>query len=168
VRNAVGDLYPSGGASVIADETVLRFTAPPGARRVEVEDSAGARVFESSIETDAVPVPVGVLKPGAPYRWRLKLVLPTGVSVQAEAGFSTLAAQDVTSRAALKKAAQSAGDAAALALLGEIDRGLGLLWEARDEFRAAVAKSPGDPALGAALADVERRLGGGASTGGVR
>lgn len=53
---------------------------------------------------------------------------------------------------------EKAGDSASLALLGEIDRSLGLLFEAWESFRAALERSPDDAALRAALEGAERQM----------
>ena len=62
----------------------------------------------------------------------------------------------LAARAVLEESLEAGGDASSLALLAEIDRSLGLLVEAREKFRAAVARAPGDVALRQALDRLER------------
>jgi hypothetical protein len=50
------------------------------------------------------------------------------------------------------------GDAESLALLAEVDRRLGLLAEAREEFRMVLARFADDVVVRNALADLESRL----------
>ncbi|HYO12120.1 MAG TPA: CHAT domain-containing protein [Thermoanaerobaculia bacterium] len=59
---------------------------------------------------------------------------------------------------ALRRALEEEGSAESLALLAEVDRCLGLLAEAREEFWAALQRRPEDTALAEALAELERRL----------
>jgi len=152
----VGGLYPRDGAAVLRDETILRFSAPPeaGPCRVEVQDAAGDTVFSTDRGSSEVVPPKGVLAPGEHYAWRVRCPAATGVTLRADASFVMLSKEQETARAALKAAAQA--DATLLALLAEIDQGLGLLREAREEFRAAAALEPGNAALGAALARLDQ------------
>jgi hypothetical protein len=64
-----------------------------------------------------------------------------------ESEFATLPAHEIERRALFKSAAESRGDAETLALLAEVDRRLGLLLEARNEFQQALAKSSADSAM---------------------
>ena len=81
-----------------------------------------------------------------------------GQAARAVAEFVTLEEKPARARATLKASLDAAGDAPSLALLAEIDRGLGLLAEARDGFRAALARAPGDSGLREALEALERQL----------
>jgi hypothetical protein len=157
----IAGLYPRGAATVLADEAVLRFSPVPGAAsyRVEVEDEMAAVVFHAEVGSPSVRVSPGVLKPGARYFWVVRTLGTSGSPARGEAEFVTLAERAVAARAALREALRApAGDASALALLGEIDRGLGLLAESRDAFREAIAMSPQDEALREALGRVEGAL----------
>ena len=155
----VGELYPRDGAAVLADEAVLRFSAPPeaGPCRVEVEDAAGNSISRADSGGSGAALPRGVLAPGEQYTWRVRCPAATGVTLRADASFVTLSKEQAEARAALKAAAHA--DASSLALLAEIDQGLGLLREAREEFRAASAREPDNAALATALARLDRWLG---------
>jgi predicted Zn-dependent protease len=100
-----------------------------------------------------VALPKGVLAPGGRYTWQVRCPAATGVSLRADASFVTLSKEQAEARAALQAAALA--DASLLALLAEIDQGLGLLREAREEFRAASARDPGNAALAEALARLD-------------
>ena len=66
----------------------------------------------------------------------------------------TLTKEQAGARTALKAAAEA--DVTLLALLAEIDQGLGLLREAREEFRVAAAREPENASLGSALARLDQ------------
>lgn len=152
VRGAkITGLYPHAGASALANETTLRFDAVPQAARykVEIEDEAGSTLLEVETDTPSVVVSPGVLAAGQHYYWRVR-TLDSGVSARGESDFTTLSAEHAASRNALRKAAIA--DASSLPLLAEIDRRLGLLYEANQELREAAAKAPNDAALQAAVA----------------
>lgn len=156
----IAHLYPDSGTATLADSTVLRFTPVPDASlyRVEVEAENGTRVFQVEAQSPTVSISPGVLKPGARYYWQVRTLDRIGQVAQGAGEFVTLSAQTAQARAALKEALEVAGDAPSLALLAEIDRSLGLLVEAREEFRAALAKAPGDVALRRALDRLEQQL----------
>jgi hypothetical protein len=159
VRALVVTVYPRGCATTLPDETVLRFSATPGDWRVEVVDETGSGVFAQTTEATEVHIPAGKLRPGARYSWRIRVQDATGAARQDEACFLTLSEELLRARSSLKEAIAEAADSTSLALLAELDRSLGLLWEAREGFRAALARSSGDAALRDALARVERDLG---------
>jgi hypothetical protein len=69
-----------------------------------------------------------------------------------------LPAEDEVRRAALKTAVELSGDADSLALLAEIDRRLGLLREAREEFGAALERASAREAVRAAIAQIDEAL----------
>jgi hypothetical protein len=151
-------LYPGRGAKALASATVLRFRAAGGAERyrVEVQDEQGAIVVSTETTAPAVRVPAGILRPGASYHWVVRTLDLPGAAARGEADFPTLDRESAWRRERLRRAA--AGRRELTALLAGIDRQLGVLAEARDELRSALAASPGDPALGAVLAAVERDL----------
>lgn len=156
----IAGLYPRGGWASLAEETTLRFTPVSGASqyRVEVEDESGKSVFAAETGADVVAVSRGVLKPGERYYWRVKTLDRAGAAARGEAEFTTLSAENAALRLGLRKSAALGDDAASLALLAGIDRGLGLLLEARDGFRRALAAAPDDAALRQALQDLEQSL----------
>lgn len=152
-------LYPRGEAAVLSDEAVLRFAPVPGAAsyRVEVEDEEGVIVFEVEVASPSVQVSPGVLKPGARYSWVVRTVRGARPPARGAAEFVTLARGVVERRAALRRALGT-DDPSSLPLLAEIDRELGLLVEARDAFRAAVAGAPDDESIRDALQRVDAAL----------
>jgi hypothetical protein len=153
-------LYPDHGVATLARATTLRFGLVEGAGkfRVEVQDHQGDVVFATETGTSVVNLPSGVLKPGTRYRWTVRTVERVGPVVTGNADFVTLPRRTAEAREALRRAVETAGDGASLVLLAEVDRNLGLLVEACDELRTAVRASPEDAELGAALAELERRL----------
>jgi hypothetical protein len=161
IRSAtIAHLYPDRGAATLADSTVLRFTPVRNASRyrVEVETETGASVFQGETESPTVAIAAGILKPATKYYWQVRTMDSVGQVARGSAEFVTLGSETARARAALEAALAGAGEAASLALLAEIDRSLGLLVEARDEFRAALARAPGDVALRHALDRLEQQL----------
>jgi hypothetical protein len=156
----IAGLYPRYGAATLTGATVLRFEPVKGAGKyqVEVQDHQGNAVFTAETRDFVVRLPEGVLQSGMRYDWTVRTIERVGPVAQGGADFITLAQDLAEAREALRKAVEAAGDGASLALLAEVDRGLGLLPEARDEFRAAARSSPGDATLAMALVEIERRL----------
>ena len=152
-------LYPREGWSVRADAAVLLFDPVPSARRyrVSVEDEAGATVLDAEREGPRLDVAPGTLKPGARYYWRVRTLGAAGPGHRGEAEFTTLDAEGAARRARLAEALRREG-AGGLGLLAEIDRGLGLVLEAREELRAAIEAAPADASLREALARLDRQL----------
>jgi hypothetical protein len=154
-------MYPDGGASSEADSTWLRFAPLSDASRyhIEVRNESGRRVFHAETHTATLRVPSGVLTPGGTYYWEVRTVDRIPQTARGNARFVTLDAETARARAAFKASLEDANDAASLALLAEIDRALGLLGEACEELRAAVARAPDDAALRRALESLEQQLG---------
>jgi cytochrome c-type biogenesis protein CcmH/NrfG len=125
-----------------------------------VQIESGASVLQVETQSPTVSISPGILKAGARYYWDVRTLDRAGQAARGAAEFMTLDGETVRARAALKESIDAAGDAQSLAFLGEIDRHLGLLTEARDAFRAAVAKAPDDVALRHALERLEQQLGG--------
>jgi hypothetical protein len=153
-------LYPRAETAALPDSTVLRFSPVSGAARygVVLANQAGSTIFETETQSAQVTVPAGVLRPGARYFWKVRTVETTGPGASGESEFMTLSTDEINLRASFKARMETAGDAESLAFLAEIDRRLGLLLEARDEFQAALAKSPSDPALRRILEETEKEL----------
>jgi hypothetical protein len=156
----IRDLYPYVGSAALPESTVLRFAAFEGATRyrVEIEDDTGRTLLDAETQSSVLAVPAGVLRPGARYYWSVRTVERIGPTMRAESEFFTLPADDIRRRAALRNALVKEGDAESLAFLAEIDRRLGLLMEAREEFQAALTKSPDDAALQKTLIEIEKQL----------
>ena len=155
----ISGLYPNGGAASLPDATVLRFTADGAATRyhVEVEDESGNTVFEAETASPTVALSAGILKPGEHYYWNVRTVDRNGPAARGEADFATLAADQVREREALKSSIKD-DDPSALALLAEVDRSLGLLWDARQSLQAALARANGDTSLQQALDRIDAQL----------
>ena len=161
IRGAeITHLYPGGDTTALADSTVLQFgpLADASRYRVEVDAESGARVFEVETQSSTVTISPGVLIPGARYYWQVRSLDRAGQAARGTAEFTTLSAETARERAALKAAVEATGDATSLALLAELDRSLGLLREARDGFRAALARAPDQSELRRFLDRVEQRL----------
>jgi hypothetical protein len=157
---AITHLYPDGGATTLADSTVLRFRPLQDASRysVELRTANGASVFQVETQSPIVTVSRGVLKPGAMYSWEVRTLDRIPQAARGEAAFATLSAEAAEARSTLRQSLEGADDGPSLALLAEIDRSLGLLIEAREAFRAAITKAPDDDALRQALDSVVRQL----------
>jgi hypothetical protein len=161
IRGAtITHLYPHNGAAALADSTVLRFAPLPDASRyvVVLLTDEGLPVLREETRSPAVTVSPGILQPGARYRWEVRTLDRIQQAAQGVAEFITLGAEIAQARTALKHSLEADGDLSSLALMAEIDRNLGLLVEARDGFRAALAKAPADDALRQALNRVEQQL----------
>jgi len=158
-------LYPADDAAALADEVVLRFSPVAGAAsyRLEIEGEDGTSVFRVETVSTTVKVSAGVLKAGMRYQWTVRTIggtsMDQGPLARGDADFSTLSSETLTARARLREAF-AGSDAPSLAFLAEIDRELGLWWEAREGFQEALAKAPTDAAIRAALSAVERLLDG--------
>lgn len=154
------NMYPRFDTKSLPDHTILRFDAVPGATRyvVKLEDESGHSVFDAATQLTAIAVPASVLRPGSRYRWEFCTVDRTGPPVQGEEEFSTLSEEDIRQRAALYAALQKQDDAASLALMADVDQRLGLWSEAREEFRAAIAKIHTDSSYRQALTEMDDRL----------
>jgi hypothetical protein len=153
-------LYPREDSASLPESTALLFAPADGAGRyrVEVEDESGRTIFEAETESSVVRVPAGILKAGTRYYWKVRTVGRVGPALRGESEFATLSAQDAEKRAALKASLETNGDAESLALLAEIDHRLGLLTEAREEFRSALSKAPKQEGVRKALEEVEKQL----------
>lgn len=153
-------LYPSPGTTSIADATTLRFEPVAGATqyRVEVTDGTGKAIFQKETSSTSLPIPAGLLKPGSRYGWTRRALDRNETVQSAHSQISTLDAAAQSSRAALRKSLGPAGDPTSFALLAGVDRNLGLLWEAREELRQAVAQSPRNKDLRDALTRLDQGL----------
>jgi hypothetical protein len=154
--NAIKNLYPRQEFRALADHVVLLFS-PCGAAsyNVELEDESGNSIFHVQTASPKVNVPPGVLKPNTRYYWRVRAV---GIMPRrGEAEFTTLSETEAAERAAFQ-AAVAQTDSDSLALIGMVDSKLGLLTEAREELRAALALSPENVSLRGFLHGIERQL----------
>jgi hypothetical protein len=153
-------LYPRAGTVTLAENTVLSFEPVGNARqyKVELENESGRTIFEVETESSSLKVPSGILRPGARYFWSVRTIEMIGTSVRGQSEFSTLSAEVVQERSALRESLVKEADADSLALLAEVDRRLGLIAEARDGFKAALDKSPTNEGIRRALEEIEKQL----------
>ncbi len=121
-------LYPR-GASLLADDAILRFTPFAGAEtyRVEIIDPQGEEVYTEETETTRIRVPVGRLVPGAVYYWR---VSAKDRGLLGGAFFVTVSDEVAQARRRLIAQAARDDDPGLRLLAAEVDRGLGLRQEA--------------------------------------
>ena len=156
----IENLYPRADTATLPEGTTLRFSPIDGAARykVELEDESGRTLFEAETPGATLNVPTGILMPGARYYWKVRSVDRIGPAVRGESEFATLATADMEKRTTLKATLENRGDLESLALLAEVDRRLGLLAEANEEFQAALARSPGSDAIRRALEEIQKQL----------
>jgi CHAT domain-containing protein/Tfp pilus assembly protein PilF len=156
----IGGLYPRHGASILADAAVLRFKPLEngGPYRVEIQNQEGQIVFRVDAEAPPVKVPSQVLLPGDRYGWTVRTLGRAGPVASGGADFVALSKDAARAREALHAALEKEGEGESLALLAEIDRSLGMLFEARQGLQAVQERSPGDASLAEELAAVERQL----------
>lgn len=155
----ISRLHPS-YAVLATDPITLRFDRVDGASKyaVEMEDAAGRRLFAAETTTAEVPLPSGLLAPGATFHWTVRTLDQLGAEARGTSQFRTLSADQAQIRDALRRADASEDDAAFLA---EVDRRLGLYPQALDGFRAALAGAPDDASLLRAIRWLEARAPGG-------
>jgi hypothetical protein len=151
-------LYPRHAAATLAGETFLLFKRVRGAEeyRVEVRDGRGETVFQKDTETSPVKVPAEVLHSGSRYAWTVRTLNRPGPAVQGEGDFVTLSDEAFQTREKAREILTAEGKESLL-LLVEIDRGLGLRLEARDELKEVIDEAPRDVALRSALATLEKQ-----------
>jgi hypothetical protein len=132
-------LLPGDDELVLAGTAVLRFrpTEPADRWKIEVEDEAGTILLSTETTRTELPLAADLLKPGATYFWRVRAVHGRRFDKWAEVIFETATPEQVSTRAPFAARAASDDGLAAVLLLAEIDRGLGLVSEAcRDLTRA--------------------------------
>jgi hypothetical protein len=157
--NEIRGMYPHDGTATLADETTLRFAAQDGAEhQVRVLDQRGSMVFESTTRSGTASVPPGVLKAGATYSWIVRALVLSGPPPAGRAQFATVSAEAASRRQALRKSILQSDDPSDLALLAGIDLELGLLREAGEEMRRALAADPRNGNLQESLDRIERAI----------
>ncbi len=153
-------LYPNASVMSLANATTLRFDPVPNASRyrVVVEDDDGTPLFQVESEKTEVLVSPGILKTGRHYYWSVRTLDAASASARGESELTTLSEEQAASRNALRKSIEGAPDASSVALLAEMDRSLGLLYEAHEEMQRAAAMTGNDEALRAAASRVDQEL----------
>ena len=154
-------LIPSAGEVTLAERTVLEFhvSGGPAGYSVQVEDEKGGTLFQVETADSRVPIPVGTLTPGTRYHWTVVGRTGLGQTFRNSAEFTTLSVSDQQARDRLRAQVAGTADARALAFLAEIDRALNMTTEAREGLRSALALSPDDPVIRAALRRLEQPAG---------
>lgn len=145
--NDVRNLYPREGMSALPGPVNLSFgiVAAASEYRLEIEDDGGNKILDQ--QTTATHVLVD-LKPGSRYAWRVRAVGHNGIIGEGYATFVTISQQEAEQRTHFANAVgPAAGDPFVLGLLAELDLRLGLLHEAQQGFRDALALRPGDAAI---------------------
>jgi hypothetical protein len=150
--------YPREGYTMLADRAVLRFKAPAAAYRVEILDDSGNTIFQAETSSAEVAVPAGKLRAGVHYSWRLRASDASG-TIRDRAEFTTLS-DDEAARRVTFMAGFPERDADTLELLAQVDLRLGLLLDARDELRDAMAHSPHSDRVEKLLHEIESGIGG--------
>ncbi|MBN2431207.1 MAG: tetratricopeptide repeat protein [Acidobacteria bacterium] len=144
-----GQLYPSNGATLLADQPVLLFPLLPGAEkyRVEIEDEWGNNIFSVETRETRLDLSTGILKPGSFYYWRVRTVSQTRTSTWEEAIFATLSDEDVCRHNELRQQATGSDDPVLWLLLAWLDMELGLRREACHWLKEALRLDPGNPSI---------------------
>jgi hypothetical protein len=137
---------------------VLRYKAPAAAYRVEILDDSGNMIYQTESASAEVAVPAGTLHAGVHYSWRLRASDSSG-TIRDRAEFTTLSDDDAARRAAFV-AGFPERDADTLELLAQVDLRLGLLLDARDELRDAMANSTHSDRVEKLLREIESETGG--------
>jgi hypothetical protein len=152
-------LYPRHGVVVLAAETYLRFQPVTGTMEylIEVQDDQGQTVFRANAASPPVKVPAGRLRAGHHYEWTVRTQDRPGALARGEAELVTLSQGAARMRDEARRILTIEGPRS-LPLLAEIDHGLGLLLEAREDLRMALDGEPANPALREALAEIEMQL----------
>ncbi len=150
--------YPRDGYTTLADRAVLRYKAPAAAYRVEILDDSGNMIYQTESASAEVAVPAGTLHAGVHYSWRLRASDSSG-TIRDRAEFTTLSDDDAARRAAFV-AGFPERDADTLELLAQVDLRLGLLLDARDELRDAMANSTHSDRVEKLLREIESETGG--------
>jgi hypothetical protein len=142
-------LYPSHGATLLADQPVLLFPVVPETEkyRVEIEDEWGNNIFSVETRETRLDLSPGILKSGAFYYWRVRTISRTRPSTYQEAIFATLGDDDVRRHNELRQQAAGSEDPGLLLLLAWLDMELGLRREACQWLNQARHLDPANTAI---------------------
>ncbi len=132
-------LDPPRWSVVLADHCLLRFSPQEGVQRyqVTIEDSSNSQVYQVESQDGEVPVPAGILQPGANYYWEVCPLLEVQASECMGAMFATLPVALANQRARLTGQLAGSNEPDLLILAAELDRCLGLSREACESLAAA-------------------------------
>ncbi len=154
-------IYPRGGATADAGATTLRFGTGSETAigyRVVLEDEDGTVLLHTVVKEPEVALPPALLNDGRRYFWRVLALKEAGTSGVAEGDFTTLDSATSSRRRILRESLASSNDAYVIALLGEADRSLGLLWESRESVCRASLLVPEDAAIRKRCTELESTL----------
>jgi hypothetical protein len=151
-------LYPNSNQAVLSDSVVLRYSAISQAQRYRIvlQDEAGRAVFDEETTETEVTVPSGIVQPGSHYHWHITTI-GKGPVHHGYGEFTALPANIAQERALFKKKIDKNVDAENLALMAAIDRTLGLLYEARNEFSASLQERE-DPQIRAIVEQLDQEI----------
>jgi predicted Zn-dependent protease len=138
----------------LPDAVTLSFTSRTDTSvcNILLEDDNGIVLLNLKTTSSKLAVPQETLKPGSSYHWRVRTADAIGTVTQGAADFVTLSAEAIDQRVAFAKAVKlSPENAAALALMGDVDLRLGLVREAQNELSAALKLNPEDAGVRRAL-----------------
>jgi hypothetical protein len=154
---SIGGLYPSEGAAVASETAFVQFEPAEGydTYRIDIEDESGNAVFSVETSSSTVRIPADALRPAKRYYWTVRTLDAARPTRRADALFSVLSNEDARRRAVFKAQVEGSGDQSLLALLAEVDRGLGLRREACQELQQAL----GEPVDSTVAPDAPIRFG---------
>lgn len=143
-KRYISGLYPSSGATILADEAIIYFEALEGVEkyRVEIEDEQGNNILSVETASNEVVVSPGVVKPGANYYWQVRTVEKTKPYAVSYAAFATISEENALIRNAFKRKVYQSKDGANHLLLAHLDMALGLKREACITLKKALALYP--------------------------
>lgn len=153
-KRFISGLYPSEGAKVLAEKAVLTFEPIEGVEkyRVEIEDEWGNNIFSIETASHKVVASPGVLNPGANYYWQVRTQDRDTPSIFGEAIFTTVTEENARMRNSLKSIVDQSKDVANILLLAQMDISLGLLREACETLKSALALFPDNSGIKNAIA----------------
>lgn len=142
-KRPIYGLYPSEGATVIAEEAILTFNPVDGVKkyRVEIKDESGKIIFTIDTGYPKVATYPPVLKPGANYIWKVQS-LDKEPPIFSEAAFSTVNEENAQAWTAFKERAYQSKDGVDLLLLAQMEIALGLKKEASETLKTALELFP--------------------------
>lgn len=156
-KNIITGLYPSKGATLLADKAILTFEPIEGAirYRIEIEDEWGNNIFSVETASPKIVVSPGILEPGANYYWQVRTLNKEKPSIFGEAIFATVSEENIKTINAFKEKAHKSKDVANLLLLAQMDIALGLQKEACETLKAALALSPDNSEIKKAMSKID-------------
>jgi hypothetical protein len=155
-KKEISGLYPNEGAAALADQAVLTFLPLEGINKykVKIEDEKGDELFSVETASPEVVVSKGILRPGAVYYWQVRALAKDMPSAVSYATFSTVSEENALLRNSFKAQAFESGDGTDLLLLAQLETTLGLIREACETLREALALFPDNEKIKKAMSDI--------------